>query len=86
MKTNNEKRVAILLLQRNLPEASDALFDQLIKDGDNEKLCDFYVIESGSDDDKLSKYCKFHANWPEAIEKGMHYCRGMNYGLSELHK
>ena len=44
------------------------------------------MIESGSDSDKLSKYAAFHANWPDAIEKGLHYCRGMNFGLSELHK
>ena len=78
------KPVATLILQRNLPDHSDSIGDHVVRwNGD---LTDVYVIESGSDPDKLSKYCKFWANWPEAIEHGLHYPRGLNYGLMELEK
>ncbi len=78
------KPVATLILQRNLPEYSDAIGDHLLKwNGD---VTDVYVIESGSDPDKLSKYSKFWANWPDAVETGLRYPRGFNYGLLELDK
>ena len=78
------KPVATLILNRNLPEISDAMGDHLLKwDGD---VTDIYVIESGSDPDKLSKYDKFWANWPGAIENGLRSGRGFNYGLLELEK
>lgn len=76
--------VATLILNRNLPHVSDRLVDHLKKwNGD---LTDVYVIESGSDPDKLSNYCSFWANWPEAREMGLRTCRGFNYGLFELDK
>ena len=78
------KPVATLILNRNLPDISDTLGDHILKW--NSDVTDVYVIESGSDPDKLSKYCKFWANWPEAVEKGLHYPRGLNYGLMELDK
>lgn len=78
------KRVAVLILQRNLPHATEAMVETLRPS--NDETCDFFGIESGSDPDKVSKHCSFHADWPEAIEKGLHYPRGMNFGLSELHK
>lgn len=76
--------IATLILNRNLPHVSDALVEHLQRW--NEGISDYYVIESGSDDDKLSKYHSFWANWPEAREKGLHYVRGFNYGLLELDK
>lgn len=80
------KPVATMILQRNLPEVTNALGDHILKwNGD---LTDLYVIESGSDDDQLSKFTEstFHADWDEAKEKGMHFPRGYNYGLLELAK
>ena len=52
------------MLQRNMPKISEATAKHI------EKWCgglaDFFVVESGSDDDML--YAKednrFHANWP----------------------
>ena len=76
--------VATLILNRNLPQVSDRLVEHLKKW--NEGLTDIYVIESGSDKDKLSKYCSFWANWPEAMQNGLRYARGFNYGLLELDK
>jgi len=80
------KSVATMVLQRNLPDITDILGDHIIKWNDD--LTDLYVIESGSDDDKLSKFIDttFHADWPEAKKMGLHFPRGFNYGLLELAK
>ncbi len=76
------KRVATLILNRNLPEPTDHLVEHIVKyDGD---LTDVFVIEAGSDKNKLSRYCAWYADWPEAIQHGLRYSRGMNYGLSRL--
>ena len=78
------KPVATLILNRNLPQISDQLGDHLLKwNGD---ITDVFVIESGSDANKLSKHKTFWANWPEAIENGLRYPRGFNYGLMEVEK
>lgn len=75
-------KVATIILNRNLPDVTDALRDSLARiDGPR---TDIYVVEAGSDDDKLSRSCTWHANWPEAREHGLRYQRGMNYGLSRL--
>jgi predicted heme/steroid binding protein len=78
------KRVATIILNRNLPDVADALFAHLQRyDGDN---TDVYVVEAGSDSDNLSKNTTWHASWPDAKAHGLRYCRGMNYGLSQLWK
>lgn len=78
------KRVATLILNRNLPEITNRLVEHLQKYDD--ALTDIFVIESGSDQGHLSRYCTWHANWPEACAHGLRYSRGMNYGLSQLWK
>ena len=76
------KKICTLILNRNLPEPTNALYEHLIKfDSDNN---DTYVIEAGSDQDKLSKYCTWYANSPEIMKNGLRYGRGMNYGLLQL--
>ncbi len=78
------KRIASLILNRNLPEVTDKLYDHIEKyDGD---LTDIYVIEAGSESTKLSKHTTWHANWPESNKYGLRYGRGMNYGLCKLLK
>ena len=78
------KRVATIVLNRNLPEVTDRLCEHLERnDGD---CTDVYVVEAGSDDGRLSKYATWHATWPEARTLGLRYSRGMNYGLSQLWK
>lgn len=78
------KRVATIILNRNLPEVTNQLCDHIIHhDGD---VTDVYVVEAGSDHERLSRYSTWHANWPEAITHGLRYSRGMNYGLSQLWK
>jgi hypothetical protein len=78
------KKVATLILNRNLPLVTDRLVDHLKKyDGE---FTDIYVIEAGSDYGNLSKYATWHANSKEEMQDGLRYSRGMNYGLSELWK
>lgn len=76
------KRVATIILNRNLPEITDRLYDHLMRhDGDQ---TDVYIVEAGSDNERLSKNTAWYADWPEAREHGLRYSRGMNYGLSRL--
>lgn len=78
------KRVATLILNRNLPDVTDRLVEHLQEyDG---ALTDIYVVEAGSDKDRLSRYCTWHADWPEAFRNGLRYSRGMNFGLSQMWK
>ena len=75
-------RAAVMVLNRNLPEETDALCAQLEKDGAG--VADVFVIESGSSPDRRSRYCRWWADWPEATAKGLRYARGFNFGLSQL--
>ena len=78
------KRTATIILNRNLPKETDALVEHLKKyDGDH---TDIFVVEAGSDKDKLSKYCTWHVTTAEAVKHGLRYSRGMNYGLLQLYK
>lgn len=78
------KRVATIILNRNLPEVTDRLYEHLQQhDG---SATDIFVVEAGSDADKLSRNATWHADWPEARDHGLRYSRGMNYGLSQLWK
>jgi len=77
-----KKKIATLILNRNLKEPTDKLVEHLQNyDGEH---TDIFVIEAGSDNDRLSRYCTWHANWPEAISHGLRYSRGMNFGLSQM--
>ena len=53
----------------------------LVFDSEN---TDVFVVEAGSDEDKLSKYCTRHVQTDEVNEHGLRYSRGMNYGLLQL--
>lgn len=78
------KSVATIILNRNLPEVTDRLYEHLsLFDGDE---TDIYVVEAGSDLDRLSQNVTWHANSPEVMENGLRYNRGMNYGLTQLVK
>lgn len=78
------KRVATIVLNRNLPDVTNRLCEHLqAHDGE---ASDIYVVEAGSDAGRLSRYTTWHADWPEAREHGLRYSRGMNYGLSQLWK
>ncbi len=75
-------KTAAILLNRNLPEEADALYNNLL--ASNQQILDIYVVESGSDPDRLSSYCSFYADWPSAIKHGLRYPQGMNYGLKKV--
>jgi len=76
------KKVATIILNRNLPFITDKLCEHLIKyDGDQ---TDIYVVEAGSDPHKLSRYTTWHVNSDEVIANGLRYGRGMNYALVQL--
>lgn len=78
------KRVATLILNRNLPEVTDSLVEHIKTYDDLET--DIFVIEAGSDPANLSKNFTWYANWPDAISYGLRYSRGMNFGLLQLLK
>ena len=77
-------KIATIILNRNLPNPTNKLVENLRKN--NNGLVDIFVVEAGSDKDNISKYCTWHADWKEAMEHGLRYSRGMNYGLSQLWK
>lgn len=78
------KRVATIILNRNLPDPTNRLVEHL-KEYD-EEFTDIFVVEAGSDKERISKYCSWHAESKEIKEIGLRYNRGMNYGLVELWK
>lgn len=78
------KRVATIILNRNLPIVTDLLVDHIKRF--DEAYTDIYVVESGSDEKNLSKYCTWYANWEDVMINGLRYPRGMNYALSQLWK
>jgi len=76
------KKIATIILNRNLPEVTDRLYDHIFKyDGEH---TDIYVLEAGSDINNLSRYTSWYANSDEVLTNGLRYCRGMNYGLVQL--
>ena len=78
------KRVATIVLNRNLPEVTNRLHDHLTQfDG---AATDIYIVEAGSDPDNLSRNVTWYADWPTAMDQGLRYSRGMNFGLSQLWK
>ena len=75
---------ATIILNRNLPKETDTLVEHL-KTFDS-GYTDIFVVEAGSDNDKLSKYYTWHVNSPDVMNNGLRYSRGMNYGLLQLWK
>ena len=75
-------RIATIILGRNLPETTDALVERFRAQdtGDN----DIYVVESGTQQDRLSKYSTSWANWDDALKNGLRFARGFNFGLLDL--
>ncbi len=76
------KKVAIIVLNRNLPKETDKLCNLLKKN--NGDLADIFVVESGSDKNNLSKSCTWWANCDEFLANGLRYPRGFNFGLLKL--
>ena len=68
--------VAAIVVNRNRPDLTDTLVQQLQNMGQHLSM-DIYVIEMGSDEDKLSQYCSLHYDDPDFRGK----CYGHNVGL-----
>lgn len=77
-------KTAVIILNRNLPNPTNRLCEYFLLDTKSE--LDVFVVEAGSEDDKLSKYCTWHVNDPVTRVKGLRFNRGMNYALVELLK
>ena len=77
-------RVATIILNRNLPEVTNNLYEHLKKYDQNQT--DIFVLEAGSDQENLSKYYTWYANEPDIMKNGLRYNRGMNYALLKLFK
>ena len=76
-----KKRYCAIILNRNLPKVTNRLYKNL---KDNNSNLDVYVLESGSDKNKISRHCTWYANWKSALKNGLRYSRGMNFALSKL--
>lgn len=77
-------RVAVIILNRNLPGPTNSLCEYFLSD--TKSSPDVYVVEAGSEDDRLSRFCSWHVNDPITRENGLRFNRGINYGLVELLK
>ena len=77
------KKIATIILNRNLSQPTNRLYEHLLKYDSEED--DIYVLEAGSDKNKLSKYCTWYADDGVIKKEGLRYCRGMNYGLLKLY-
>jgi hypothetical protein len=78
------KRVATIVLNRNLPDVTDALCEHLLEqDGD---VSDVFVVDAGSAEGNVARHTTWRADWPDALANGLRYCRGMNFGLGQLWK
>jgi hypothetical protein len=76
------KRVATIILNRNLPEPTDRLCQHIQRYDKN--ATDIFVLEAGSDSDRLSSNYTWYANDEDITKNGLRYCRGMNYALLKL--
>jgi hypothetical protein len=75
-------RTAIIVLNRNLGKETDQLCEFLKADGGD--AVEIFVVESGSEPGRRSRYATWIADSPEAIERGLRYARGFNFGLGNL--
>ena len=69
------KRVATIILNRNLPDVTDKLHSHIKLYDDNHT--DIFVVEAGSSPDNLTKTCTWYVNDKVALEQGLRYSRGM---------
>ncbi|HML73035.1 MAG TPA: hypothetical protein PKB02_00935 [Anaerohalosphaeraceae bacterium] len=78
------KRTATIILNRNLPQVADQLYEALERS--SSRYTDIYIVEAGTDGDKLSRHCAWWADWEDATKYGLRTPRGFNYGLCQLWK
>ena len=79
-----KKEVATIILNRNLKKITDRLYEKIFKH--NKNFTDIYVVDSGSDFKKKSKYTTWSSDWASSKKNGLRFSRGMNYGLFKLYE
>lgn len=77
-------KTATIILNRNLPFVTEKLYQCIYNS--SKDVTDIFVVEAGSDQNKLSSFSTWWANWDGAMKQGLRTPRGFNYGLSELWK
>lgn len=74
--------IDVVILNRNLGNIADNLFHDVVRFGiPNENIV---VVDSGSDNDKLSKFTTLRFNDLNTKESGLRPSRGFNHGITEL--
>jgi len=76
------RRVAIIILSRNLPDRVENLVREF-REHDTD-ASDIYVIEAGTDRERLSPHYTTWASSDEVMQEGLRLPRGFNLGLLEL--
>lgn len=77
-------KIATIILNRNLPEQTNALYEHIYKYDKN--ITDVYIVEAGSDRNKLSKYYTWYVADDFTKINGLRFNRGMNFGIHSLIK
>ena len=77
-------KTAAIILNRNLPHETELLRHQLISQGVSP--ADIFIVESGSEECNLAPNHSFYADWEDALEHGLRYPNGMNFGISRVRK
>ena len=78
-----KKKIAIIILNRNLPKITNNLVENIKKKNSIAK--DIFVVEAGSSKNNLSKYCTWYINDKKTKMQGLRYPRGMNCALNKLY-
>lgn len=78
------KKVATIILNRNLPRATDNLYKKIKKF--NNKTTDIFIVDAGSLKKNISKYTTWVADWKLVKKNGLRFNRGMNFALNKLFK
>ncbi len=76
------RKIATIILNRNLPEPTNRLYEHLARHDQAET--DIFILEAGSEEEKLSKYYTWHETSGDVRRWGLRYSRGMNYALLKL--
>ena len=74
-------KIATIIINRNLPKVTDRLYQEIKKNNST----DIYVIDAGSDKDKLSKNCTWYIKDKDTKINGLRYNRGINLALAKLY-
>ena len=77
-------RIATIVLNRNLPKVTNTLCENLLASGVEKS--DLFVLESGSEESNISKFCTWYIRDSKTLKNGLRYNRGMNQALINLYQ